>query len=174
MASTIAGAALGAAFGLLGARLPGIPEDGLWLLAVLATIGIVLDTGLGGLRLPSVKRQVNDAWMYTYRGWIYGMGFGLQLGAGVVTIVTISAVYSTFAAALLSRSTASGAMIGGLFGFARAATIFAGMRVRTPRQVIALDGRIASWDAPSRRASLLAEIALVIVAALAAATVAGG
>jgi hypothetical protein len=159
---------------VLGGWIPVVSEGGLWLLAALAGIGIFLDVRLGGLRLPSVKRQVNDAWMYRYRGWVYGTGFGLQLGAGVVTIVAISAVYSTFAAALLSRSIASGALIGGLFGFARAATIFAGMRVRTPRQVIALDGRIASWDVASRRAALVAEVALVVVAVLAAASVAGG
>ena len=65
-----------------------------------------------GLRLPTVHRQVNEDWMVRYRGWVYGLGFGLQLGTGVVTVVTTSAVYAMWVAALLSGRRRPGALIG--------------------------------------------------------------
>ena len=75
----------------------------------LAVLGLAVDLGSGGLRLPTVHRQVNEEWMVRYRGWVYGAGFGFQLGLGVVTIVTTSAIYATLAAELLSGGVASGA-----------------------------------------------------------------
>ena len=35
---------------------------------------------VGGFRLPSHTRQVNEAWLDEYRGWVYGGGFGWQIG----------------------------------------------------------------------------------------------
>ena len=61
-------------------------------LALAAGIGLMLDVRLGGVGLPSMRRQVNEEWLNRYRGWVYGLGFGAQVGTGVLTIVTISAV----------------------------------------------------------------------------------
>ena len=36
---------------------------------------------------------MNEEWLTSYRGWVYGAGFGAQLGTGVVTIVTSPIVY---------------------------------------------------------------------------------
>ena len=44
-----------------------------------------------------------------YRGWVWGLGFGLQLGTGVVTIVTTSAVYATLARGRADRRRADAA-----------------------------------------------------------------
>src|SRR5213080_2807837 len=66
--------------------------------------GVALDLGIGGDPLPGPRRQVNEQWLGAYRGWVYGIGFGLQLGLGVATIVSASAVYATFAAAALSAA----------------------------------------------------------------------
>ena len=35
---------------------------------------------------------------HRYRGWVYGLGFGAQLGFGVVTVVTSAATYVAFVA----------------------------------------------------------------------------
>ena len=107
--------------------------------------------------------------MLVYRGWVYGLGFGFQLGAGVVTVVTVSAVYATFLSALLSGSVMVGALIGGAFGLVRASTVFSVARVHTSAQVLAVDGRLARWDAPARRLAIGAETLLLAVALLAAA-----
>src|SRR5689334_15700907 len=111
--STAAGALFGSALGGVGALAPGNALARLVALAILIAAGASLDAGLAGARLPTVRRQVNEDWLARYRGWVYGVSFGFQLGLGVVTVVNLSAVYATLAAALLSQSTTAGAVIGG-------------------------------------------------------------
>ena len=81
--------------------------------------------GVGGLRLPTVHRQVEEEWRGRYRGWVWGLAFGFQLAVGVVTIVTTSTVYVTWLAAGLSGAAFGGAAVGATFGLARALPIFA-------------------------------------------------
>ena len=126
--SVIGGLLIDGALGALGRLVTKVTgwsgASRLGLLAAVVAIGLLLDLRVAGLRLPTVHRQVNEDWMVRYRGWVYGLGFGLQLGTGVVTVVTTSAVYATLAAALLSGSAAAGALIGGVFGLIRAAAVF--------------------------------------------------
>src|SRR5918911_3529418 len=113
-AATAAGAALGAAAGALGS-LAWHGESLRLRAAILAgalALGLMLD--VAG-RLPTPRRQVNEDWLREYRGWVYGAGFGGQLGLGVTTIVTTSLVYVTLLAAFLSASAAAGAAIVALF-----------------------------------------------------------
>ena len=129
--------------------------------AVLAgalALGLALD--LGG-RLPTLRRQVNEDWLREYRGWVYGAGFGGQLGVGVTTIVTTSLVYATLLAALLSASAVRGAAIGAAFGLARGATLLAGARVRQPEDLARLHRRVDRWRGRVRVATLAAQALLV-------------
>src|SRR5437870_5296978 len=76
--STLAGAGVGALAGRLGARLAGggfLSAPALAVVAAGLAAGSALDLGLLGLRLPSVRRQVNEDWLHRYRGWVYGLGF---------------------------------------------------------------------------------------------------
>src|SRR5438034_10270144 len=129
--STAAGAGLGALLGWVGSMaLPtGAGAPSLWVLAGLLGVGVLLDVGAGGLRLPTVRRQVNEDWLRRYRGWVYGLGFGAQLGVGFATIVSVSAVYLAFSAAFLVSSLLAGALVGGAFGLIRAGAQFAVIRV---------------------------------------------
>lgn len=126
--SLAGGAALGVLLGWIGqllVALTGLTATArLAILAGVVGAGLLVDVGFAG-HLPTVRRQVNDAWLHTYRGWVYGLGFGFQLGLGVVTIVTTAAVYTTFAAALLTASPAIGALLGAVFGAARALPVIA-------------------------------------------------
>src|SRR5690349_6817288 len=76
--SLLGGALVGALAGgmgaLAGAELPGgrIAAIGL---AGAALLAVALDLGIAGLRLPTSGRQVNENWLGTYRGWVYGLGF---------------------------------------------------------------------------------------------------
>jgi hypothetical protein len=163
-ASTVAGAALGLVFGSAGSF--GAAGTGrVWFLAAAAGLGVAFDLGRSRTALPTVRRQVNEDWLTRYRGWIYGVGFGAQLGLGVVTIVTASGVYVTFVAALLSGSAAAGAAIGGTFGLVRGAAILPAGAVRRPEQLAAIDARLRGWDGPSRRLALGAQAALAVAAA---------
>ncbi len=162
--STLSGLAVGSALGAAGSAISAVATVPsairLVMLAAFVALGAGLDAGILGLRLPTVRRQVDDEWLYRYRGWVYGLGFGLQLGLGVVTVVTVSAVYSALAAAFLSASALGGAVIGGSFGFMRAATLLAVVGVREPERVIAVDGKLQAWNSTSRRLALAAEVAL--------------
>jgi hypothetical protein len=164
--STAAGAGLGALLGLLGGAVAGSisTQAALAILAVALGLGVAADAGLAGVRLPTVRRQVNEGWLNAYRGWVYGLGFGVQLGLGVVTIVSTSAVYVTFLAALLSASAGAGAIIGGAFGLIRAATVLPAARVSEPSQLVALGDRLRRWGSRERPVGLAAQLALTGVA----------
>jgi hypothetical protein len=155
--SVLGGVAIAGALGWLGATLGlgglNVPVR-LGILAAAVTAGIVVDLRLGGTRLPTIHRQVNEDWMVRYRSWVYGLGFGIQLGLGVVTIVTTSAIYAMLLAASLSGSAAAGALIGGVFGFVRAAIVFTVAGVRRPEQLGRADVLLRRWDGWTRRAAI--------------------
>ena len=107
---------------------------------------------------------MNEDWLHRYRGWVYGIGFGFQLGLGVATIVTAAAVYATLLAAFLSGSPLPGALIGGVFGLLRGATPLATARVRTPLQLVAVAGALRRWEPAARVGTLAAEAAIAVAA----------
>jgi sulfite exporter TauE/SafE len=167
IASTVGGASLGGLLGAIGQGAGAVGRTGrtgLTVLGIMILIGVALDAGLVGSRLPSLHRQVNEDWLRRYRGWVSATGFGVQLGLGVVTIVSISSVYLAFIAALLSGSAATGALIGGSFGLLRAIPLLATARVHVPRQVAAVDRALRRWDRPIRRVALLTEAGLAALA----------
>jgi hypothetical protein len=129
--STVAGAVLGGALGLVGAPVA-LPLVALVGVGGLAIVGIVCDARRFGARVPGPRRQVDENWLVTYRGWVYGSGFGAQLGFAFATIVTASATWIAFACALLSGSPWAGLTIGAIFGLTRALPLLAGARVRDP------------------------------------------
>ena len=112
--TTLAAAGVFLAFLPLSSPLP----DRAGLLAVLCLAAAIAD--MWSLPLPTVHRQVNEDWMGRYRGWVYGAGFGFQLGLGLATVVTTWGVYLWMAAAALSGSAAAGLAIGATFGLVRA------------------------------------------------------
>jgi hypothetical protein len=166
--AVLSGGAVGALLGLVGAapvRTMSL-EVRLGALAIATTAGVVLDAHVGGLRLPTPVRQVNEEWMSRYRGWVYGLGFGIQLGSGVATIVTTSAVYVTLAAAALSGGLGAGAAIGATFGLVRGATLLAAIKVKRPEHLARVDEILRRWNSRTLVATLAVQSA--ISAALAA------
>ena len=45
---------------------------------------------------------VHEQWLTRYRGWVYGVGFGAQLGFGLVTIITSAMAGTTSASASIT------------------------------------------------------------------------
>jgi hypothetical protein len=163
LAATAAGAGLSAVLGAFGGLVDLSAAVRTGLLAAAVAVAVAVDLA-PGLRAPGPRRQVNEAWLHRYRGWVYGAGFGLQLGLGVTTIVSTAAVYATGAAAFLAGSAAAGALVGGAFGLARAATLLAAGGVREPAALATLDRRLVAWERPARVAALVAEAALIALA----------
>lgn len=167
LGSTLAGALLGALLGGAGSLLALGPGTTAGLVLVLGAAALAYDLGLGGLRLPTVRRQVDKDWLDRYRGWVVGLGFGFQLGLGVVTIVTTAAVYLTLALAALSASPAGGAAVGATFGLVRALVILAVAPVRRPDQLRAALRRMQVWQPRSERAGVAVQALALLAGAVA-------
>ncbi len=166
--SALGGAAVGSLSALAGSLLP-TP----WRASTLAALvvaaalvaGLVLDLRARGGGLPSWRRQVDEAWLDRYRGWVYGFGFGVQLGAGVVTIVTSSTVYAVLVLAAWSGHVGVGLALGAVFGVSRALPVLALRQVQAPADLHRFFGRVERWGTPVdrlARAGLVAS-ALVVV-----------
>jgi hypothetical protein len=102
---TVGGACLGLGLGALAAavRAAGVPGVALAAVAgAAALVAAAADAGVAGFRLPVHRRQVNERWLDQFRPWVYGAGFGWQIGAGLVTYIRTSAVYLMIVLAALS------------------------------------------------------------------------
>jgi hypothetical protein len=164
--ATVAGAAFGAALGLLG----GMALDGtvsirmrLVLLTGVLVAAVAIDLLLDVV--PGPRRQVNERWLDEFRGWVYGIGFGAQLGLGVTTIVTSAATYVAIAAAVLVGGPVGGAIVLGCYGAVRGAMPLLAARVDHPEALIAMHRRIDRWRAPAGRLSTVSLAGVLVVAA---------
>ena len=170
--SAAGGAAVGVVAGAIGAVLGaggwGVP--GLVLLGVVAVLGAVSDARRRGAAAPSWRRQVDERWLTTYRGWVYGAGYGLQLGAGVVTIVPSAVTYVALLAAVLTGSPVVGAVIGVVFGVVRALPVLVAGVLREGHQLQRLHRRLDAVRRPVGHASVGAQF-VVGTLVLAVATV---
>lgn len=159
--SVTGGAVLGSLLGLLGQLVglaaPASPATVGLLVALVCATGLLLDLAVAGLRLPTPRRQVDENWLGRYRGWVYGVGFGFQLGVGVVTIVTTATVYVTFALAAFSQSALAGLVIGATFGLTRAAPIVLVRRVEETVSLRDLHRRFQAVAPLAHRVTLAAE-----------------
>jgi|SRR5947209_38953 len=162
IAATAAGAALGALLGLLGhAALGGVGgRERLAGLALALAVALVLDLRPSGA--PGPRRQVNERWLDEFRGWVYGLGFGAQLGLGVSTVVTSAATYAAFLAAFLTANAGRGALVLGCFGAVRGLTPLVAAHVRRPDQLLSLHRRVERWRAPAARLQLGAVGAILL------------
>lgn len=165
-----AGALEGLALGAIGALILGGLPGATRLIALAVALGVAIAVDLQPGPAPGPRRQVNEQWLDRYRGWVYGLGFGAQLGVGVSTIVTSAGTYVALLAALLSARPAAGAVILGLYGAVRGLTPLLAARSQTTGQLMALHARLARASVPVARIGLLV---LVCALALAVAGAAG-
>lgn len=140
LGSVLTATAFGAVLGLIGAGLP------IWPGLVAAAIAGALD--LAGVKAPGPERQVNERWIDTYRGTVYGFGFGAQLGAGVMTYVVTWGVYAVFIIELTAGSALLGAAIGAAFGVGRTVAPLASGWVDRPSRLTSMHIRLAELARP--------------------------
>lgn len=138
-------------------------------LAALALIAAAFDARSFGLDLPGHGRQVNESWLTRYRSWVYGLGFGWQIGAGLATYIVTAAVYLTVVAAALTGSPAVAFGICLAFGTVRGLAIFLGVRLTTQSRLVEFHRRFEAAREPSRRVTIGALLAVGAVAAWVAA-----
>jgi MFS family permease len=113
-------------------------------LAMVATlVAVVSDSGLAAARLPVHFRQVNERWLDAYRPWVYGAGFGFQIGCGLATYITTAAVYLTVVLAALTAKPLIALMVGILFGLVRGLAVGLTRNRRTPTALLGFHHRFA-------------------------------
>ena len=157
LGATLAGAAAGAAVGSLGSLV--LPTAGLLssagrlaVLAVAVAAAIGLDASPRAV--PGPRRQVNERWLDEYRGWVYGAGYGSQLGVGLTTVVSSAATYVAVLAAFLAGGAVAGALVLGCFGAVRGLTPLVASGVRSPRELVALHAVLTRWRDRARWAAV--------------------
>ena len=167
--SLLGGAAVGALAGLLAAGLGSLAPEAtavLWLGAA-ACLAAALSDAMG-LRPLSWRRQVDETWLGRYRGWVVGGGFGVQLGFGLMTIVTSASVYAALFLAVLSGSFWAGLAIGATFGLLRALPLLTVRSVRSNEALAQLHRRVTSLAPVFQQATVgvlgTAGVALAVVA----------
>ena len=170
--SIVGGAGIGVLAGLIGLALAQWDAGGTVVLIVAALGCLVAAISDGrGLRPYSWRRQVDETWLGRYRGWVVGGGFGIQLGFGVVTIVSSASVYATLLLAALTRSFWGGLLVGTAFGLVRALPLLTVRRV-TSNEALAGLHRQVNVSAPMARRATVGVLGVAGLA-LAAAAIAG-
>lgn len=171
LGAVVGGATLGVGAALLAAGIGALHLSGaaaLGLVAVLAAVTAASDLHLGGYRLPAHTRQVNETWLDQYRSWVYGGGFGWQIGVGLATYVTTASVYLMIAMAALTGSPLAALALMTGFGLVRGLAVLLGRRLTSPERLLALHRRLAERLPVAQRAIVVVQVAVLTVAAGAA------
>jgi hypothetical protein len=157
----LGGAILGGSIYGLAVAVQTVPVDqrlrGLVALVAVA-VCVAADGRIAGVRLPDIPRQVDETWVNRFRPWVYAGGFGLQIGAGLLTYVMTAGLYALIVATALLEPPTFALVVGVTFGFVRGATVFFGVLATTPPRLQAMH----RWFSRTDRLSLATAMALQI------------
>jgi hypothetical protein len=168
LGATLGGATLGLGAALLAAGVGALDlssEAALGASAVFAAVTVASDLNVGGFRLPSHTRQVNEGWLEEFRSWVYGSGFGWQIGVGLATFVTTAAVYLMIAMAALTGEPAVAFALMTGFGLVRGLAVLLGARLTSPERLFALHRRLEELLPTAQRAIVLVQAVVLAIAA---------
>ena len=143
-------AAVGAILVLLGLELA--PATATAVVSVVVLGSAVFD--LTGRRIPG-RRQVDERWLTKYRGWVYGLGFGVQLGFGFVTVVNTALFVAVCVAAVLLPATDS-LLLGVAYGATRGLVAGVNGRIRDTASLRRMHRRLDSLERPVRWGAAMA------------------
>src|SRR5947209_3764262 len=163
LAAIAAAGLAGAVLGALGATVLPAAADLRWaglLVALVAALGLEA----APRPVPGPRRQVDPGWLDRYRGWVYGAGYGAQLGLGVTTIVSSAATYVALLAAFLTARAWAGAIVLGCYGAVRGLTPLAAAGVSNQRKLLDFHRGLARWRAPARCGVLAAQAGMLVLA----------
>jgi hypothetical protein len=135
------------------------------LVAAGAFVSATVDARLLGFGPPFVCRQVNQDWLLNYRSWVYGGGFGWQIGAGVTTYVMTAAVPLMIVIGALGANASAAVAIGAVFGFVRGLAVLMGARLRAPATLTEFHRRFDALAEPVRQSVIGVQLAVAVAAA---------
>jgi hypothetical protein len=158
--SALGGLALGAIVGLIGWVLTTLlsPSEQvrLVIIACAAVLALLVEATSRERSLPTRTRQVNENWIQSYRGWVYGGGFGAELGFGVSTIISTSLIHLLVIAILVVGSFQEALLLGAVFGTARGATVLAGRKIDSAEHLRLFHQQLDSLRSRSRSGAVAA------------------
>jgi len=169
--SALGGLTLGALAGGAGLVVSAFnPSDAVraWTIAACAIGALALEATNRERLLPTRTRQVDENWIQSYRGWIYGGGFGAELGFGISTIITTALVHLLVVSMLLVGSFPLALLLGLTFGTVRGATVLAARSIDTPERLRHFHQRLDMYRARSRSGAV-ASLAIASAVGLAGA-----
>ena len=135
------------------------------LIGLLGAIACTIsDWKLAGFELPIHRRQVNEDWLDRYRQWVYGAGFGWQIGCGFATYITSASLYLMVLLAVLAGDPLLSAAIGTSFGLVRGLAILAGRRIDSPERLKAFHKHFERAGAIFRASAI--GVQMVVVGAI--------
>jgi hypothetical protein len=159
--SVIGGATLGVCIATLTVVVDEIsPTSRAVILIALAAsaVAVLSDTRTGGFQLPVHHRQVNERWLDRFRPWVYGAGFGWQIGSGLATYIMTSAVYLLIVLGALTGRPWLGFVVGVLFGLVRGLSVCLGRHITSTDALTAFHRRFFAWGPPMRRITVAVEV----------------
>lgn len=166
--ATLGGATLGTLMALMALAVQAVhaaaAATGLVALAA-ALIAAGSDSGIAGVRLPVHRRQVNERWLDRYRPWVYGAGFGWQIGTGLSTYITTAAVYLTVVLGALTGRPALALSVGAVFGFLRGMAVLLTRGLADPSELRAFHRRFFEVGRVAGRLVIGVELACAAAAA---------
>jgi hypothetical protein len=133
-----------------------------------AAFAATTDVLIAGRRAVGHHRQVNERWLDQFRPWVYGVGFGVQIGSGVATYVTTAGVYLVVVLGGLSGRPLVALGLGLLFGAVRGTAVLLGRRLDTPEALRRFHARFSPLGPPSRRTMVAVELVAVVLLVAAA------
>jgi len=157
------GAVLAAASAVVGA-VTGRPNASVTLVVIAASTVAAVVGDLCGVTVPG-RRQVDERWLTSYRGWVYGLGFGTQLGFGLVTVVNTLLLGVVLLCGFL-LSPAHALLLGGVYGLTRGVGASINGWVRTVKDLRLLHQRLDQSERAVRWTSLGTVTIVAVGAAL--------
>jgi MFS family permease len=133
--------------------------------ALAAILAAVSDSRIAGAQIPIHRRQVNEVWLDRFRPWVYGAGFGWQIGSGVVTYIMTAAVYLIAVLAIMTGNPWTALGVGVLFGTVRGLAVLLARGITTPARLASFHRRFAELEPVSRRVIVVMELAVASVVA---------
>ncbi len=134
---------------------------------VAGALTLAADARIGGFRLPVHYRQVNERWLDQFRPWVYGAGFGWQIGAGLVTYIKTCAVYLMIVVAALTGSPGVALLVGIVFGMVRGLAVLLGRRITSTTALADFHRRFMAADRYAFAAIVVCEAAVTLTLSMA-------
>jgi hypothetical protein len=168
LGALVGAAMLGAAMAGLAAAVEGADltlDAALGIAGAVALVGAAVDARLLPWSPPFIRRQVNETWLPHYRGWVYGFGFGWQIGTGLTTYVMTAAVFGMIVLGALVASPWTAFGIAMAFGVVRGAAVFITDRCTTFERLAAFHRRFDVVGVVVRRVVIGVQAAVGVAAA---------